>query len=48
MSKRQPTQSEFVAKLIIEGSLDRLAGKAEGKFEVEGKEMGELEAEGIR
>jgi len=47
MSKRPPTQSEFIAKLIVEGSLDRLAGKAEGKFEVEGVRLSDEQRAGM-
>lgn len=47
MSKAPPTQSEFAAKLIVQGSLDRLAGKAEGKFEVEGVRLSDEQRAGM-
>lgn len=47
MANRPLTHSEFAAKLIVEGSLDRLAGKAEWKFEDEGMRLSDEQRAGL-
>jgi hypothetical protein len=36
MAQRPLTHSEMAAKLVVEGSLDKIAGKAKDKFPIEG------------
>jgi hypothetical protein len=47
MANQTLTHSELVAKLIVEASLDNIAGAAKGKFPIEGKPLSDQERAGL-
>jgi len=47
MAERTPSHSELAARLIVEGSLDKIAGKSTEKFPVEGVRLSDEQRGGF-
>jgi hypothetical protein len=47
MAQRPPTHSELAARLIVEGSLDKIAGKSTEKFPIEGARLSDEQRAGV-
>ncbi len=47
MAQRPPTHSELAAKLIVEGSLDKIAGKTTDKFPIDGVRLSDEQRAGL-